>query len=376
MGLFCVYHEEGRATPSGTSWQYEYYLKDHLGNTRVIFTDSDDNGEPEIIQEADYYPFGMRHDRVTTATNHYLYNGKELNEDLGLDWYDYGARWLDVETGRWSTIDPLAENYASMSPFNYVANNPITNIDPDGMRTIFYTEDGRELLRTYDNLDNAIVVIPDYSLSAVELFNNMCFSSEDDKARVMRELGTNYMVDGMIKLLNLSLRTPVRDEEWYDKDGNVLNMYSEYRSRMDIENNKIEVIFDFESKVTHTAYSTRTVPLLGGAETIGIHTHPSDFRPDVYREKTLGRITIPLGGSPGAPPSGSYDISGDRGNKKEKTSSHGCINCRYYDAVVSPTNIWLYRYKKAHYGKNVKDIKGVRTKMTYQEIKVPLNFFK
>jgi len=35
-----IYHEEGRATPSATSWQYEYYLKDHLGNTRVIFTDS------------------------------------------------------------------------------------------------------------------------------------------------------------------------------------------------------------------------------------------------------------------------------------------------------------------------------------------------
>ncbi len=107
-----------------------------MGNTCVIFSDTNNDGEPEIIQEADYYPFGMRHDRSTTATNHYLYNGKELNADLGLDWYDYGARWLDVETGRWSTIDPLAENYASMSPFNYVANNPISNIDPDGRRII------------------------------------------------------------------------------------------------------------------------------------------------------------------------------------------------------------------------------------------------
>jgi len=110
----------------------------YLGNTRVIFTDNDDDGTPEIIQEADYYPFGMRHDRSVTATNHYLYNGKELNTDLGLDWYDYGARWLDVETGRWSSIDPLAESYASMSPFNYVANNPIVNIDPDGKKIEYY----------------------------------------------------------------------------------------------------------------------------------------------------------------------------------------------------------------------------------------------
>ncbi len=145
-----IYHEEGRATPSGTSWQYEYYLKDHLGNTRVIFTDSNDDGTPEIIQEADYYPFGMRHDRSVTATNHYLYNGKELNDELGLDWYDYGARWLDVETGRWSTIDPLAERYASMSPFNYVANNPIINIDPDGRKikvsNLLTSDEGRATL--------------------------------------------------------------------------------------------------------------------------------------------------------------------------------------------------------------------------------------
>ncbi len=113
-----------------------------MENTRIIFTDSNDNGEPEIIQEADYYPFGMRHQN-TTATNHYLYNGKELNTDLGLDWYDYGARWLDVEIGRWSTIDPLAESYSSMSPFNYVANNPISNIDPDG-RFILAGRDKRE----------------------------------------------------------------------------------------------------------------------------------------------------------------------------------------------------------------------------------------
>ena len=106
-------------------------MKDHLGNTRVIFADTNNDDIPEIIQEADYYPFGMRHQN-TTATNHYLYNGKELNTDLGLDWYDYGARWLDVETGRWSSIDPMAESYTPMSPYNYVANNPIANIDPDG----------------------------------------------------------------------------------------------------------------------------------------------------------------------------------------------------------------------------------------------------
>jgi len=134
-GIDAIYHEEGRATFNG-AWQYEYYLKDHLGNTRVIFADSNNDGTPEIIQEADYYPFGMRHDRSITATNHYLYNGKELNTDLGLDWYDYGARWYDAEIARWSAIDPHASSYVSNSPYDYVMNNPIIMADPTGKDAI------------------------------------------------------------------------------------------------------------------------------------------------------------------------------------------------------------------------------------------------
>jgi len=49
---------EGRITGSGGSFSYEYFLKDHLGNVRVIFGD-DGNGEAQILQEDHYYPYGM-----------------------------------------------------------------------------------------------------------------------------------------------------------------------------------------------------------------------------------------------------------------------------------------------------------------------------
>lgn len=82
-----------------------------------------------------YYPFGLTfnsYQRVTAKQNDYLYNGKELQDELGLNWIDYGARMYMPDIGRWGVVDPLADSYYGWSPFNYGINNPIRNIDPDG----------------------------------------------------------------------------------------------------------------------------------------------------------------------------------------------------------------------------------------------------
>ncbi len=132
---------EGRITPKeGGGYDYQYFIKDHLGNARVLFN-------VDSLQQVNmYYPFGMladgmRLNQSLSNDNRYLYNGKELQDDFGLDWYDYGARFYDAQLGRWHSADLLAENYNSWSPYNYALNNPIKFIDPDGREVYFHGED-------------------------------------------------------------------------------------------------------------------------------------------------------------------------------------------------------------------------------------------
>ena len=64
----------------------------------------------------------------------YGYNGKEEQNELGLEWLDFGLRNFDPSVGRWFTLDPKSDatDLISSSPYSYALNNPITFIDPEG----------------------------------------------------------------------------------------------------------------------------------------------------------------------------------------------------------------------------------------------------
>ena len=120
--------EEGYVTLSDS--KYHYYLKDHQGNNRVVI-----NQSGTVEETNHYYPFGG----VFASSGNvqpYKYNGKELDAKKGLNWYDYGARHYDAALGRFTTVDPSAENYYSTSPFTYCLNNPLNYIDPLGTDTV------------------------------------------------------------------------------------------------------------------------------------------------------------------------------------------------------------------------------------------------
>ena len=111
---------------------YHYYLKDHLGNNRVVI-----NQSGAVQQTNHYYPYGGTFAYTSTAANNqpYKYNGKEFDTHAGLNWYDYGARHYDPAIARWTTQDPLAEKYYSLTPYGYCAGNPIMYMEPDGRRS-------------------------------------------------------------------------------------------------------------------------------------------------------------------------------------------------------------------------------------------------
>jgi RHS repeat-associated protein len=134
-----IAHSEGAVTLQDNGmYVHEFVLRDHLGNTRVTFSDPDGDGtvtQADIKQINHYYPFGLNMEgnwNGAAGANKYQYNGKEWNDDFGLGWNDYGKRMYDPAIARWVSIDILAERYNRWSAYNYTLNNPIKYIDPDG----------------------------------------------------------------------------------------------------------------------------------------------------------------------------------------------------------------------------------------------------
>lgn len=107
---------------------FYYYLKDHLGNNRVVVREYG-----EIEQVNDYYPTGAL---MTSSkggdTQRFKYNGKELDRTNGLNWYGYGARNYDAAIVRWDGMDKLCEKYSPFTPYGYCLNRFLNYYDKIG----------------------------------------------------------------------------------------------------------------------------------------------------------------------------------------------------------------------------------------------------
>ncbi|WP_062053188.1 RHS repeat-associated core domain-containing protein [Aquimarina longa] len=122
-------------------YKYVYQFKDHLGNIRLSYKDANDDKlitQDEIIEEKNYYPFGLKHEGynntiVDSENKHFTYVGKELNENLCYNMLEMDWRHYDPSIGRFVGIDAMAESFENSTPYHYSNNNPISYGDPTGL---------------------------------------------------------------------------------------------------------------------------------------------------------------------------------------------------------------------------------------------------
>jgi len=131
-----------------------FYHPDHLGSTSYIT-----GLDGEVRQHLEYLPFGEtlvdEYEHSADPLQPYRYNGKEQDEETGF--YYYGARYYAPREALWLSVDPMAEKYAGWSPYNYVLQNPMRFVDPDGMDKEEFSELASNSFKAFKGYGNGLV---------------------------------------------------------------------------------------------------------------------------------------------------------------------------------------------------------------------------
>ncbi|MGI9527356.1 MAG: RHS repeat domain-containing protein [Weeksellaceae bacterium] len=137
---------------------YVYHYKDHLDNIRLSYTDKNGDGKisdytNEIIDENNYYPFGLEHEGYNGKESgyKYKYQEQERQDELGLNWDSFKWRNYDYALGRFMSVDPLAEDYVYNSTYAFQENKMGMGRELEGLE-----------LEVFDWLEEKAVEATDY----------------------------------------------------------------------------------------------------------------------------------------------------------------------------------------------------------------------
>jgi RHS repeat-associated protein len=112
----------------GSTWTPSLYGYDGHGNVR--FTT---NTTGTVGNTYQYDAFGMPIASTGTIANTYLYSGERFDSNLNL--YHLRARFYNMLTGRFETMDPVLGqifNPGTLHKYVYARNNPVNRVDPTG----------------------------------------------------------------------------------------------------------------------------------------------------------------------------------------------------------------------------------------------------
>ncbi|MDO5655049.1 MAG: DUF6443 domain-containing protein [Flavobacteriaceae bacterium] len=149
---------------------YVYNYVDHLGNIRLSYTEDPKHpNELIILEENNYYPFGLKHQDynkelkkvdfwkyaglpqqeiidhaekfisivpVVKGEYKYKFQNQELQDELGLNWYSFKWRNYMPDIGRFFNPDPLSEQYAYQSHYNFSENRVIDGRELEGLEYV------------------------------------------------------------------------------------------------------------------------------------------------------------------------------------------------------------------------------------------------
>ncbi|SFO40042.1 RHS repeat-associated core domain-containing protein [Paenimyroides ummariense] len=116
----------------------------------MSYADCDGNGTinpaTEILEENNYYPFGLQHTGYNDIANScrneeaeaYKFLNKEYEDSFALNVTETDFRHYDSALGRFNVLDPMAELAPDFTPYRYGFNNPVFWEDSTGL---FETEE-------------------------------------------------------------------------------------------------------------------------------------------------------------------------------------------------------------------------------------------
>ena len=159
-------------------FDYVFNYTDQLGNVRLSWALDKTPNVLKIVEENNYYPFGLKHTHYNVDHKHfemlirnegeqqsammpltrmaqviggnsnlqvdnkYRFQGQERQEDLGLNWDSFKYRNYDYTIGRFMNIDPLTEKYNTWSPYAFSGNRVVDSRELEGLepQTIHFTK--------------------------------------------------------------------------------------------------------------------------------------------------------------------------------------------------------------------------------------------